>query len=113
MTETSVLPFAGKCYEVDYGPRVAALNTYNKDGLSLRYESLVGPSKGATGVVTYKALDVGDGRYLISWQEADGGTVVHLDDFRAGTSHVFYTTASGDFFRAKGTLRECDPVAPS
>src|ERR1700743_2779470 len=78
---TSSLPFTGKCYEVDYGPQVAALNIYNKDSMRMRYQSLVGASKGATGAVTYGALDVGDGRYLISWQEVDGGTVVHLDDF--------------------------------
>jgi hypothetical protein len=112
--KTSILSFAGKCYEVDYGPQVSALNIYNKESMRMRYKSLVGPSKGATGVVTYDALDLGNGRYLISWQEVDGGTVVHLDDFRAGISHVFYTTATGDFFRARGTLKECDvPSADS
>lgn len=46
--------------------------------------------------------------YAISWQEADGATVVHIDDFSSGRSLSFFTTRSGEFFRLEGKLRPLD-----
>ncbi|MBM2771580.1 MoaF-related domain-containing protein, partial [Burkholderia anthina] len=43
--------------------------------------------------------------YAIAWQEADRATVVHIDDFAAGTSHSFFTASSLDFHRLEGSLR--------
>ncbi|WP_375792008.1 MoaF-related domain-containing protein [Paraburkholderia silvatlantica] len=40
----------------------------------------------------------------ISWQEADGSTVVHIDDFEAGRSLCFFTTPNAEFFRLEGAL---------
>ena len=103
---SEVLPFAGKKFVVSYGDDLTALNVYADDGKTMRYEVTDGPFKGATAEVVYEALDVGNGVYILSWQEADKGTVVHMDDFVAGTSRAFYTTATHDFVRMAGSLVE-------
>ncbi|RKF49883.1 MoaF-related domain-containing protein [Paraburkholderia fungorum] len=103
---STTLPFAGRTFLVSYGDHLTALNIYADDGKTMRYEVTEGPFKGATAEVVYEALQVGDGTYVLSWQEADKGTVVHLDDFSAGTSRAFYTTATHEFVRMLGSLVE-------
>jgi len=48
---------------------------------------------------------------VISWQEADGSTVVHIDDFETGCSLAFFTTPDGQFFRLEGNLRPLEDLA--
>lgn len=100
------LPFSGRTFLVSYGDNLTALNIYASDCRTMRYEVTDGPFKGATAEVVYEALQVGDDTYVLSWQEADKGTVVHLDDFAAGTSRAFYTTATHEFVRMVGSLIE-------
>ena len=96
-------PKAGLTYLVSY-PGMKASNAYHADGKTLRYEFTDGPAEGASAVVAFKWKRVGEGVYLISWQESDGATVVHLDDFENGRSDTFFTTSDLDFHRLEGTL---------
>ncbi|RVI77373.1 hypothetical protein CN188_22375 [Sinorhizobium meliloti] len=61
---------------------------------------------GVSGTVDYQCRRLGGEIYAISWQEADGSTVVHVDDFQAGRSLSFFTTLQGQFFRLEGSLRQ-------
>ncbi|PRE56957.1 MoaF-related domain-containing protein [Burkholderia multivorans] len=98
-------PFAGKTFEVrDDG--LTALNAYDDDGVHLRYTITAGPYAGASDEVGYTSQHVGGETYAIAWQEADRATVVHIDDFAAGTSRAFFTAPSLDFHRLAGSLRE-------
>ncbi|ODV43560.1 adenylate cyclase [Cupriavidus sp. UYMMa02A] len=97
-------PFAGKTFEVRYAG-LTAINAYADDGIHMRYEITEGAFAGATGEVAYTWRHLADEIYAISWQEADRATVVHIDDFAAGTSHSFYTAPSSDFYRLEGSLR--------
>ncbi|KHK57620.1 adenylate cyclase [Ralstonia sp. A12] len=97
-------PFAGKTFEVRYDG-LTATNAYAEDGIHMRYEITEGPFAGARGEVAYTWQPVADGIYAISWQEADRSTVVHIDDFGAGTSRSFFTTASLELHRLEGSLR--------
>lgn len=98
--------FVGRTFEVRYGDTMTALNIYAADGRTMRYQVVAGPFKGATAEVHYQAEAIGPGLYALSWQEADKGTVVHVDDFAAGRSRSYYTTAGHEFVRMAGTLRE-------
>lgn len=100
------LPFAGRTFEVRYGDTMTALNIYAADGHTMRYEVTAGPFTGATAEVRYQSEQLAPGLYALSWQEADKGTVVHVDDFEAGQSRSYYTTAAHEFVRMAGTLRE-------
>ncbi|WP_429811304.1 MoaF-related domain-containing protein [Ensifer sp. B1-9] len=100
---TDAFPHAGKRFEVDYGELVA-INAYSSDGNTLNYEITSGPMAGVSGTVEYQWRRLGGETYAISWQEADGSTVVHVDDFQAGRSLSFFTTRQGQFFRLEGSL---------
>jgi len=104
-TTTIIPPFAGKTFEVRYDG-LTALNIYADDGLSLRYEIIDGNLKGVSGQVNYEWKAISQSVFVITWQEYDGATVVHIDDFAAATSLSFYTTPKLDFYRLEGSLRQ-------
>jgi len=97
-------PFAGKSFEVRYDG-LTAINAYAEDGIHMRYEITEGDFTGTKGEVTYTWQHVAGEIYAISWQEANRATVVHIDDFAAGTSRSFFTAPSLDFYRLEGGLR--------
>ncbi|MFJ3487809.1 MoaF-related domain-containing protein [Pseudomonas sp. NPDC090202] len=97
-------PFAGQTFEVSYGD-LAALNAYDTDGQHLTYTITTGLLTGATGKVRYSWQEIAQGMFAISWQEADGATVVHIDDFTGGTSRSFYTTPTLELYRLEGSLK--------
>ncbi|MDN7906459.1 adenylate cyclase [Burkholderia diffusa] len=97
-------PFAGKTVEVRYDG-LTALNAYDDDGLPMRDSITEGAYAGATGEVAFTWQHVAGETDAISWQEADRATVVHIDDFAAGTSRSSFTAPSLDFCRLEGSLR--------
>lgn len=83
---SSAMPFLdASSIEIRYGDAMKALNIRAADGESMRYEVTAGAFKGATAEVNYQAEQIGPGLYVLSWREADKGTVVHVDDFAAAT----------------------------
>ena len=98
--------FVGHTFRIQYGPAMTVLNTYAEDGRTMRYEVTEGEHAGATAEVQYTAVELAPGLFALSWQEADKGTVVHIDNFAAGTSRTFYTTAELGFLRMEGSLTQ-------
>ncbi len=84
--------FAGRGFRVDY-QGLSAHNLYSEDGLSIRYAIVSGPYAGASGEAHCEWREVAEGVYAISWQESDGATVVHIDDFANGRSQAFFTAS--------------------
>ena len=108
MNEMS-FPLAGQRFEVDYGD-LTATNAYGEKGLSLTYEITGGVLTGNTATVEFEWRHLFGGTYAISWQEADGSTVVHIDNFEGGRSLAFFTTPDGQFFRLEGSLTLLEPI---
>ncbi len=104
MTAAMPAPFAGRSFEVRYEGLVA-INRYDADGRTMHYRITEGPLRGAEGEARYQWTRVAAEVFAISWQEADGSTVVHIDDFGLGTSLSFFTTPDGQFHRLSGLLR--------
>jgi phenolic acid decarboxylase len=75
--------FAGRRFRVSYDG-LAADNVYSADGRHVQYAIVSGAYAGAQGEAACEWQRISDGVYAISWQEADGATVVHVDDFAAG-----------------------------
>ncbi|WER49373.1 adenylate cyclase [Cupriavidus sp. WKF15] len=96
-------PFAGRGFRVDYDG-LSAHNIYAEDGQSIRYAIVSGPYAGASGETRCEWREIAEGVYAISWQEADGATVVHVDDFRHGHSMAFFTASDQTFYRMQGPL---------
>lgn len=101
--------FAGRGFRVDYDG-LSAHNIYADDGQSVRYVIVSGPYSGASGESPCQWRQIADGVYVISWQEANGATVVHVDDFAGGQSQAFFTAADLSFHRMQGALTELDPA---
>lgn len=95
--------FAGRSFRVDYDG-LSGHNIYSEDGESIRYAIVAGPYAGATGEARCQWQQVSEGVYAISWQEANGATVVHIDDFVNGRSMAFFTAADMTFYRMQGPL---------
>ena len=99
--------FAGRGFRVDYDG-LSAHNIYAADGQSVRYAIVSGPYAGASGESPCQWRQLADGVYVISWQEANGATVVHVDDFDGGQSMAFFTATDLSFHRMQGPLTELD-----
>lgn len=113
MSTASPLPaFAGRSFQVEY-PGLAAHNRYSDDGRHVHYAIVSGPYAGATGAAECQWRQIAKGVYVISWQEADGATVVHVDDFSNGRSQSFFTASDLSFHRMEGPLTELDPQEPA
>ena len=106
---TSSFPMAGRRFEVDYGDLIAE-NAYADDGRSLTYAITGGALAGNGATVGFEWRHLHGSAYAISWQEADGSTVVHIDDFDQGRSMAFFTTPNRQFHRFEGRLRALDSI---
>ncbi|MCY1516372.1 hypothetical protein D9M68_509990 [compost metagenome] len=100
-------PFAGRSFRVDYDG-LSAHNLYSADGGTIRYAIVSGPYAGARGEAACEWRQIAEGVYVISWQEADGATVVHVDDFANGRSQAFFTATDLSFHRMQGPLTEIE-----
>lgn len=108
-TNTSKPLFASRSFRVDYDG-LSAHNIYADDGQSIRYAIVSGPYAGASGESQCQWREVSEGVYAISWQESDGATVVHIDDFVNGRSLAFFTASDMKFHRMQGPLAELEVV---
>lgn len=106
-TPTPLPAFAGRSFQVEY-PGLAAHNIYSADGRRVSYAIVSGPYAGASGKAECQWQQIAEGVYVISWQEADGATVVHVDDFANGHSQAFFTASDLTFYRMQGPLTELD-----
>jgi len=61
---------------------------------------------GSTHTVKITIDPLRDELYLISWQEATGNTVVHLEDFENHQVHAFLTLKNLTFIRQSASLVE-------
>lgn len=99
--------FAGGSYLVEY-EGLSAINTYNADASVVRYEIISGVLKGTSGHAACQWKALNNGLYAISWQEENGATVLHLDNFTSGQSSSFFTSSNLDFYRLEGRLSKRD-----
>lgn len=71
---------------------------------SLRYRVLTGERAGSADRVEMQVRPLREGLFLVSWQEADGITVVHIEDFAARQFEACVTFPGGRFERIHGTM---------
>jgi hypothetical protein len=71
---------------------------------SLRYRVLSGERTGNADRVAMQVRPLREGLFLVSWQEADGITVVHVEDFAERCFDACVTFPGGRFERIHGTM---------
>jgi hypothetical protein len=104
--ETTVaesFPAVGHRYLVDFGSWRTELS-FQSD-TSLTYTGIRSDgSHGESETVTIKVDPVRDQLFLVSWQESDKTTVVHLEDYRDNRIVTHITGSDGSFSIFHGTM---------
>ncbi|MFI7296820.1 MoaF-related domain-containing protein [Streptomyces sp. NPDC050121] len=87
----SNLTYAGKTYRFSVDNGVVFHNAYSPDGTTLHYETVAGPTAGASEDVTLHAAEAAPGVFLLGWVEKSGMTVTHAMNLNTLTVHAFWT----------------------
>jgi hypothetical protein len=71
---------------------------------SIRARHVDGPLAGQEELLTVTIVPVRDALFVVSWQEADSSTVVHVEDFEDQTFVSCVTTADAKFLQFHGAM---------
>ncbi len=102
---TTNFPAVGHRYLVNF---VAfRIELYFSSSTSLTYTG-VRPdgTRGASETVTIRVEAIGDMLFLVTWQEADKATVVHVEDYAKNTIITNTTDPDNSFDQYHGTFTE-------
>jgi hypothetical protein len=102
MSEAAADYPVGQTWIFDIG--VARIEHRLESLTSLRYRVLSGEHAGSADRVEITVQPLRGGLFLVSWQEADGITVVHVEDFAAQCFEACVTFPGGRFERIHGTM---------
>jgi predicted SnoaL-like aldol condensation-catalyzing enzyme len=75
----------------------------------LRFEIKDGPFA-RIETVDIQVVPLGNGIFIVSWQEASGATVANVQDYDRGTVHSFATLPDGQFLRMTGEMTVTRPA---
>lgn len=102
MTDNT-FPAIGHVYQADYRERAYRV-AFDTDGKTLRWaQEPVADFDRDSVTETYKQVPVRPGVFMVTWQEADGITVTHVEDFENGIVHAAITLPDHTFLNLKGT----------
>lgn len=92
----------GLIFDVTFDAFAVRLTTL--PGSELRFHIAVGPYA-RTETVKIVAKLIRPGVFLVSWVEASGATVVHVEDFAQSVVYSHATLPDGTFLRMQAPLR--------
>jgi hypothetical protein len=98
-------PAVGHIYEADFG-QLAFYLKFDADGRTMRFAATDAPDFDQAEAVTYRALEVRPDIYLVTWTEADGTTVTHVEDFGLERVHTNITQPSLNFLNLTGSWKQ-------
>jgi molybdenum cofactor biosynthesis MoaF-like protein len=101
---TTHFPAVGHVYEANFGSWVFHLHFKSETVMTLT--NAEGSFKGISETVQISVTPIRPGVFMISWQEADKTTVVHIEDFENGIVHTNVTEPNKVFIRRSGTLKK-------
>lgn len=98
-------PAAGHVYIVDFGAFVVELN-FESD-TKLTYTGIrPDGSRGQSETVWITATYIRDNVFMVTWQEGDKTTVVHVEDYENNVIYTNITNPNNTFQKFKGTVRQ-------
>jgi hypothetical protein len=71
---------------------------------SIHARHVDGPLAGQEELLTVTIVPVRDALFVVSWQEADSSTVVHVEDFESRSFVSCVTTAEARFLQFQGSM---------
>ncbi|QOY21854.1 hypothetical protein FYK61_10810 [Xanthomonas citri] len=102
---TPIFPAPGRIYEANFGELAFQLK-FDIDGKTMRFVPASAPDFDKAQAVTYRALAVRPGVFLVTWVEADGTTVTHVEDFEEGLVHTNITQPNLNFLNLTGSWKQ-------
>jgi hypothetical protein len=103
-------PMIGKKYYVKFPTMSFYLSFTSETELQFIVEQSPDLPPGSSHTVSISIQPLRDGLYLVSWQEASGNTVVHVEDFKEHRVHAFLTMTDARFIRQDAPLAEVDKI---
>jgi hypothetical protein len=97
-------PAVGHRYFVDFGAFRVELAFTSETSLTYTGVSQDG-SLGQSETVTIHVEPLRDDQFLVTWQEADQTTVVHIEDYRRDTIVTNITNPNLTFVQYHGTMK--------
>lgn len=91
----------GIVFDVRFDAFTARLTTLPDN--HIRFHIADGPYA-HTETVTIAVNPIRAGVFAVSWVEASGATVVHVEDFERGVVHSYATLPDGSFLRMQGPI---------
>ena len=102
---SSTFPAVGRRYIVDF--KAFRVQLYFESLTSLTYVGVKPDgSLGGSETVTIKVETIGDDLFLVTWQESDKTTVVHVEDYKHHTIITNITNPDLTFDQYHGTFAE-------
>jgi hypothetical protein len=101
---TRHFPAIGHVYEANFDSWVFHLHFHSETEMTLT--NVQGSFKGVSETVQITITPIRRSIFLISWQEVDKTTVVHLYDFKNGIVHTRVTEPNEVFIHNSGTLQK-------
>jgi hypothetical protein len=101
-------PAIGTVYEANFNDGMILVHLdFADDGPHMTFSDAGSnmPGMKPSETITYTAVEVRPQVYLVSWQEQDKMTVVHLEDFERGIIRTHITAPTGEFYQFAGTLK--------
>jgi len=92
----------GIVFDVVFDAFTARITTLPDD--HIRFHIAEGPYA-HTETVKITVNRIRAGAFAVSWAEASGATVVHIEDFGRGVVHSYATLPGGSFLRMLGPIR--------
>lgn len=107
----AAFPGAGNKYRVDFDSFTVVLSFASDTSLTYTVKNPDG-SDGQTETVTIRAEEIGPDLFLVTWQEADKTTVVHVEDYARKTIITSFTNPDLSFEQHHGTFVALPPAGP-
>jgi hypothetical protein len=104
-TMTSGFPGVGHRYFVDFVAFQVELDFASETSLTY-YNLDKNGNKVGSETVTIKVEPITDGIFLVTWQESDKSTVVHIEDYNRQTIVTNITESDLTFDQFHGTFRQ-------
>ena len=97
-------PAVGHVFEANFGYWVHHLHFESETLMTLT--NAAGPFEGDSETVQIAITPIRPGIFMISWQEKDKTTVVHVEDYENCIVYTNITERGGAFIRRRGTLKQ-------
>ena len=95
----------GNKFEVDFGMAKAVLHIKSETSLTFTIIESKDGKAGITETVTIEMTELRPQLFMVTWKEKNGNTVTQVQDYEEGIIHSNWTSPTGEFTHARGTLK--------